>query len=82
MTNAVSQANIIAPSPNGSGAVVHSHDDNRLKISQHDFLYSHNNTLSSNTTLTANRNYYSDGMLIVNSGTTLTVPLTTFLKIS
>ena len=77
----ISQVNIIAPSPNGNGAVVHSHDDNRLKISQNDFLYSHDNTVLTNTVLSVNKNYYSDSALIINSGITLTIPNTTFLKI-
>tara|TARA_R110000782_G_scaffold120847_1_gene211874 strand:+ start:207 stop:620 length:414 start_codon:yes stop_codon:yes gene_type:complete len=44
-------------------------------------LYSHQNTLETNTTLETKRNYYSDGMLLMASGVTLTIPSSTLLQI-
>jgi hypothetical protein len=44
-------------------------------------LYSHQNTVDTNTTLEPNRNYYTDGMMIIASGVTLTNPPTTLLQI-
>jgi hypothetical protein len=44
-------------------------------------LYSHPNTIKIDTELETNQNYYSDGMLIISPGVTLTIPPTTLLQI-
>jgi hypothetical protein len=64
-----------------SGYVGEVSTNNQFRVTDKDFLTSHNNTLLVNTTLDANKNYYSNGMMIINSGVTLTVPPTTLLQI-
>jgi hypothetical protein len=64
-----------------SGGVVESSSENQLRVTNKDFLTSHRNTVLVNTTLDANKNYFSNGMMIINSGVTLTIPPTTLLEI-
>jgi hypothetical protein len=64
-----------------SGEVIESSSQNQLRVTDKDFLTSHRNTVLVNTNLDANKNYFSNGMMIINSGVTLTIPPTTLLEI-
>lgn len=57
-------------------------DSGKVDVSGKGLLYYHGNTQSSNITLTTNKNYYVDEMLIISIGNTVTVPDTTLLKIA
>jgi hypothetical protein len=64
-----------------SGFVGEVSTNNQFRVTDKDFLTTHRNTLLVNTTLDANTNNYSDGMMIIPVGVTLTVPQTTFFQI-
>lgn len=55
--------------------------DGNIPIQSRGFLYSHENTLTTNRTLTANRNHYVDSAMIINDLVTLTIPNNTILII-
>lgn len=56
--------------------------DGRIPVIKEGLLYSHDNTQTTNISLTANKNYYVDSMYVINSGVTVTIPSKTLLKIA
>lgn len=67
-----------------SGSVIVSPltDSGKVDVSEKGILYYHGNTQATTLSLTANKNYYVDEMLIIPNGVTITVPDTTLVKIS
>ena len=51
-----------------SGFVGEVSRNNQFRVTDRDFLTSHNNTVSTNTSLVADRNYYSTALLVIASG--------------
>jgi len=54
---------------------------NKLQVNNTGLLYNSNNAITTNTVLAANKNYFTDSTIIVNSGITLTIPNTTTLTL-
>jgi len=65
-----------------SGIVGEVSTNNQFRVTDRDFITSHNNTVSSNTNLVGNRNYYSTARIKVDSGVTLTIEEESLLYIT
>lgn len=55
--------------------------DGQVPVVDKGFLYSYSNTISTNTALVSNKNYYADGGIVINDLVTLTIPNNTNLII-